>query len=57
MPEGLSPSETGKEIAEHRARAAKEGYEEQEENQEKGTAAESKGRDRLITVIEAILPR
>lgn len=44
MPEGLSPSEVGKEIAEHRARAAKN-----------GPAAESTGRDRLITIVEATL--
>ena len=44
MPEGLSPSELAKEIAEHRARAAK-----------KGPAAESTGRDRLITIVEATL--
>ena len=44
MPEGLSPSEVGKEIAEHRARAAKN-----------GPAAEHKGRDRLITIVEAAL--
>ena len=43
MPEGLSPSEVGKEIAEHRARA------------EKGPAAEATGRDRLITIVEAVL--
>ena len=47
MPEGLSPSEVGKEIAEHRERAA--------EQEEKGGAAEAKGRDRLITIIEAVL--
>ena len=43
MPEGLSPSEVGREIAEHRTRAAG------------GRAAESTGRDRVITIIEAIL--
>ena len=46
MPEGLSPSEVGKEIAEHHKKAAE---------QEEGSAAEAKGRDRLITIIEAIL--
>jgi hypothetical protein len=50
MPEGLSPSEVGKEIAEHRARAA-EGAEKEKE----GAAAEHHGRDRVITIIEAIL--
>ncbi|MGN6172130.1 MAG: hypothetical protein ACTHPS_04160 [Streptosporangiaceae bacterium] len=43
MPEGLSPSEVGKEIAEHRGRVAKDG------------PAERTGRDRLITIIEAFL--
>ncbi len=46
MPEGLSPSEVGKEIAEHRKKA---------EEQEQGPAAEAKGRDRVITIIEALL--
>ncbi|MET9269368.1 hypothetical protein [Kribbella sp. NPDC003557] len=40
MPEGLSPNEVGKEISEHRARA-KEGH--------------LSERDRLLTIIEAIL--
>jgi hypothetical protein len=44
VPEGLSPSEVGKEIAEHRARAA-----------ERGPTAERKGHDRLITIVEATL--
>jgi len=44
VPEGLSPSEVGKEIAEHRARAAKN-----------GPTAERKGHDRLITIVEATL--
>jgi len=44
VPEGLSPSEVGKEIAEHRTRAAG-----------KGRAAESTGRDRVMTIIEAVL--
>jgi len=55
MPEGLPPSEIGKEIAEHRARAAREEHKEHGENEEKGAAAEGTGRDRVITVIEAIL--
>jgi len=52
VPEGLSPSEVGKEISEHRERVA-----EQEEEQEHGRApaAEAKGRDRLITIVEALL--
>jgi hypothetical protein len=44
VPEGLSPSEIGKEIAEHRVRAA-----------DNGPAAESTGRDRVITIVEAFL--
>jgi hypothetical protein len=47
VPEGLSPGEVGKEISEHRARAA--------EAAEKEGAAERHGRDRVITVIEAFL--
>src|SRR5215472_11178096 len=50
VPEGLSPSEVGKEIAEHRKEVA-----EKEEEQEKGSAAGTTGRDRVITVIEAVL--
>jgi hypothetical protein len=50
VPEGLSPSEVGKEIAEHHKKAA-----ETEQEQEGGSAAELKGRDRVITIIEAIL--
>ena len=49
MPEGLSPGEVGKEISEHRAHA------EEEAEEEKGSAAEDKGRDRVLTIIEAIL--
>jgi hypothetical protein len=51
VPEGLSPSEVGKEISEHRARVA----EQEEETEGKGSAAEAKGRDRLVTIIEAVL--
>jgi len=47
MPEGLSPGEVGKEISEHRAHA--------EEEKEEGSAAEAKGRDRVLTIIEAVL--
>jgi hypothetical protein len=50
VPEGLSPGEVGKEIAEHHKKAA-----ETEEEQKEGSAAEIKGRDRVVTVIEAIL--
>jgi hypothetical protein len=50
MPEGLSPSEVGKEISEHQARVAEE-----QEDEKRGTAAEPKGHDRLITIVEAIL--
>jgi hypothetical protein len=48
VPEGLSPSEVGKEIAEHRERVAEEG-------EKKQGGAEARGRDRLITIIEAVL--
>src|SRR5208283_4250984 len=47
MPEGLSPGEVGKEISEHRAHA--------EEEKEEGSAAEATGRDRVLTIIEAVL--
>jgi len=40
----LSPSEVGKEIAQHRTRAA-----------DQGPAAQATGRDRLITIVEAAL--
>jgi len=50
VPEGLSPSEVGKEIAEHRKKAS-----ENEGEPGEGAAAEHHGRDRVITVIEAIL--
>jgi hypothetical protein len=46
VPEGLSPSEVGKEIAEHHKKAGE---------QEEGPAGEARGRDRVITVIEAVL--
>jgi hypothetical protein len=41
--EGLPPREAGKQISEHRARA-----------EEQDSAAESAGRDRLITIAEAL---
>lgn len=46
MPEGLSPGEVGKEISEHRAHVQKE---------EKERPAEATGRDRVMTIIEAVL--
>jgi hypothetical protein len=49
VPEGLSPSEVGKEIAEHH----KEAVEQQEA--EGGSAPDAKGHDRLITIVEALL--
>src|SRR5271167_1190655 len=48
MPEGLSPGEVGKEISEHRAHA-------EEDEEEEGPGAEAKGRDRVLTIIEAVL--
>src|SRR5215475_5595480 len=50
MPEGLSPSEVGKEISEHRARVA-----EKAEQEKEGAATEHHGRERVITIIEAVL--
>lgn len=46
MPEGLSPGEVGKEISQHRAEAEKE--------EKEGSAAEDQGRDRVLTIIEAV---
>lgn len=52
MPEGLSPGEVGKEIAEHRHHA-----EEEEKEQEQGgrSGTEPKGRERWLTITEAVL--
>jgi hypothetical protein len=50
MPEGLSPSEVGKEIAEHRHQAK-----EREKEQGEGSATEAKGRERWLTITEATL--
>src|SRR5215470_15386490 len=50
MPEGLSPSEVGKEIAEQRHMA-----EEKEEERGKDSAAEPRGRERWLTITEATL--
>jgi hypothetical protein len=47
MPEGLSPSEVGKEIAEHRAHT--------EETEDHGDPGEDQGTKRTLTIIEAIL--
>ena len=50
MPEGLSPSEVGKEISEHRERA-----EEAEKEKAEASAPEAKGRERWLTITEAVL--
>jgi hypothetical protein len=50
VPEGLSPSEVGKEIAEHHKKEAEKAAE-----QANGSATEARGHDRLITIIEALL--
>ena len=50
MPEGLSPSEVGKELAEHRHKT-----EEKEKEQREGAAAEARGRERWLTITEATL--
>jgi hypothetical protein len=55
MPEGLSPGEVGKEISQHRAHVQKEQKEQEEQEQEERGPAEAKGRDRVMTIIEAIL--
>ena len=49
MPEGLSPSEVGKEIAEHRHKA------EGQEKKRREAAAEVRGRERWLTITEATL--
>jgi len=46
MPEGLSPGEVGKEISQHRAHTLEE---------KEGSGGEAKGRDRVMTIIEAVL--
>ena len=53
MSEGLSPSEVGKEVSEHRTRV----QETAEGEKEKGNSAadETTGRDRVMTIIEALL--
>lgn len=50
MPEGLSPSEVGKEISEHRHKV-----EEKKKEGGEGPAAEAKGRERWLTITEATL--
>jgi hypothetical protein len=47
VPEGLSPSEVGKEIAEHHKQAA--------EKDGESSGGEAKGQDRLLTIVEALL--
>ena len=54
MPEGLSPSEVGKEISEHRHKV-EEQEKEQEKEQREGAAAEARGRERWLTITEATL--
>jgi hypothetical protein len=48
MPEGLSPGEVGREISEHRSLA-------EEKEKEEGSRPEAKGRERVLTIIEAAL--
>jgi hypothetical protein len=61
MPEGLSPSEVGKEIAEHRHLAEEAEAEEKEKEKDRaqepdeGSAGEARGRERLLTIVEATL--
>jgi hypothetical protein len=50
MPEGLSPGEVGKEIAEHRHKAK-----EQDKERGEGPVSEPKGRERWLTITEATL--
>ncbi len=50
MPEGLSPGEVGKELAEHMHKA-----EEREKEQGESAAGEARGRERWLTITEAIL--
>ena len=49
MPEGLSPSEVGKEIAEHHKQAA------EKDEEANGSAVEAKGQDRRLIIVEALL--
>jgi hypothetical protein len=58
MPEGLSPSEVGKEISEHRHKVEeqeKEKEKEQEKEQREKPDTEAKGHERWLTITEAIL--
>ena len=55
MPEGLSPSEVGKEIAEHRHKVEEKEKEKEKEKEREGAAAEVKGRERWLTITEAVL--
>jgi hypothetical protein len=52
MPEGLSPSEVGKEISEHRHKAEEK---EKEQEQSEKSATEPKGQERWLTITEAVL--
>jgi hypothetical protein len=56
MPEGLSPSEVGKEIAEHRHKAEEqEQGKEKDQEQSEESATKAKGQDRWLTITEAVL--
>jgi hypothetical protein len=60
MPEGLSPTEVGKEIAEHRAHAEEHAHDSDDGAEgagaeEKAGHAEHERRDRIITIIEAVI--
>ena len=52
MPEGLSPGEVGKEISEHRAHALEE---KEKEKEKESSGAQAKRRDRVLTIVEAVL--
>ena len=54
MPEGLSPSEVGKEIAEHRHKAEEQEKEQEKERGEK-SGTEPKGQEKWLTITEAVL--
>jgi hypothetical protein len=54
MPEGLSPSEVGKEISEHRHKVEEQEQEQEKEQGEKPDT-EAKGHERWLTITEALL--
>jgi hypothetical protein len=54
MPEGLSPSEVGKEISEHRHKVEEQEKEQEKEQGEKPDT-EAKGHERWLTITEAVL--